>query len=129
MNEIDPKITSWLKQFESNIRNREYEIAFPLYAQNAVAFGTRVNYSSDMNEYAKYQWNTIWDKSRDFTFVDVLNSGHSGELYFCSTLWTNLTNIDGIETMRKGRASFVFRESKDGLICIHSHFSESPNIA
>ena len=129
MKDVEPKITAWLKQFESNVRNREYDIAFPLYAPNAVAFGTRVNHLSDMSEYAKNQWNNIWDKSRDFTFVDILNSGHDGQLFFCSTLWTNLTNIDGIETTRKGRASFVFQDGKDGLICIHSHFSESPTIA
>lgn len=126
MNRVEPEIGAWLDQFASNVQNREYEIAFPLYDKNAVAFGTRVNHLSDMSEYAKYQWHNIWNRSRNFTFTDILSSGTDGDLYFCSTLWSTQTVVKETELTRTGRATFIFKKTNGSLICIHSHFSESP---
>lgn len=129
MNTVAPEIESWLRKFEEYIRNRQYEAAFPLYSKDAVAFGTRVNHLSDMSEYATYQWHKIWDKSKNFTFTEILSSGKDESIYFCATLWSNQTEVDGIEITRTGRATFVFKNTNNSLVCIHSHFSESPTSA
>lgn len=129
MENITPEVESWLQQFEVYVRNQQYQEALPLYESDAIAFGTRVNYLANMIEYASYQWHNIWEKSRNFTFTKVLSSGHDGELFFCSTLWSNQTTINDVEVTRTGRATFVFKKGIKGLVCIHSHFSESPTSA
>jgi ketosteroid isomerase-like protein len=123
------KITKWLSDFSSSIRGRDFVSASKLHVDDAVMFGTKVIYSRCLSEYSKNQWEKIWNSSRDFEFTEVLIERIEPGLAFCATLWKNQTYINGIEKERFGRATFVFRLEGDELLCIHSHFSESPNHA
>jgi ketosteroid isomerase-like protein len=122
-------IQKWLTDFQDAIRSRNYEFGLTLHQPSAHMFGTRVRHSNNTSEYSELQWLQIWDKSRDFTFVEILDEYESNELSYCATTWKNTTSIDGVEVIRNGRATFVFAKKTNLLKCIHSHFSEDPNHA
>lgn len=123
---MDELVKTWLEEYQEAIRSGNTETALPLFAENCVFFGTRVNWSRYLPEYAKKQWQLIWSASRDFEFTEVLNVSEFGESAYCAVLWKNTTKIDGKEIERFGRATFVFQIQGDQFVAIHSHFSESP---
>jgi len=119
-------IDHWLINFQNAIRSKDYLAALDLFDDEAIMFGTRINFSTALEEYAKNQWLQIWENSQNFTFTQVLKLLSAGELAWLATLWTNETNTgSGIE-FRSGRATFVLQNQNGNWICVHSHFSETP---
>jgi ketosteroid isomerase-like protein len=119
-------VKAWLEEYQKVIVSGVTDDALPLFAENATLFGTRVIWSKNLHEYAKKQWNPIWSKSKDFEFTEILTVSDFGGSAYCAVLWKNTTKIDGEETERFGRATFVLEIQDDSLVAIHSHFSESP---
>lgn len=123
---MDELVKTWLEEYQKAIRSGVTEDALPLFAENSTLFGTRVNWSKYLPEYAKKQWDPIWSTSKDFEFTEILNISDFGGSAYCAVLWKNTTKIDGEDVARFGRATFVLEIRDDSFVAIHSHFSESP---
>lgn len=119
-------IESWLSLFEKAVREVSYDTGFTLYNANPTLFGTRVVVSGNLEEYCSNQWRGIWEKSHDFSFTEVLAAQASGEMGYAVVLWSNITDINGQEVFREGRATFIFAIKGNQANCVHSHFSEFP---
>lgn len=119
-------IREWLVQFEKFVREKNFEEAKKLYTSTPALFGTRVNVSTDIEEYYQFQWSKIWNTSELFSISEVVHIGSGIDFSFAAVLWTNTTFMDDTRAERSGRATFVF-EIEDGVCrAAHSHFSESP---
>jgi ketosteroid isomerase-like protein len=114
-------ILSFLNEFEKCVVNKDYSAAKNLYSKSAKNFGTRVDFSSSIDDYVERQWNAVWEISRNFRFNDLLFCDES--LNYCLVTWQNETLIDSLFTLRQGRATFIFDKSQRELLCVHSHFS------
>jgi ketosteroid isomerase-like protein len=123
---MDELVKTWLEEYQAAIQSGDVEEGFPLFAENATLFGTRVNWSRYLPEYAKKQWHPIWSTSNNFVFSEILTISSFGESAYCAVLWKNTTKINGLETERFGRATFVLQIQDGNFVAIHSHFSESP---
>ena len=119
-------ILNWLTTFEKFVREKNFEDAKLLYKDSSTLFGTRVEYSRDIEHYKKFQWSNIWNTSENFAISQVVQIESGDTLSFAAVLWTNTTSLDDVKVQRSGRATFVY-EIQDGIArAIHSHFSESP---
>jgi hypothetical protein len=120
------EILDWLTTFEKFVREKNFEDAKLLYKDSSTLFGTRVEYSTDIEHYQKFQWSNVWDTSENFTISQVVQMDSDDTLAIAAVLWTNTTSLDDVKVQRSGRATFVY-EIQDGIPkAIHSHFSESP---
>jgi ketosteroid isomerase-like protein len=120
------QILEWLRNFEKCVRKKNFEDAKQLYTATPVLFGTRVQVSTDIEEYYQFQWLKIWNTSENFAISEVIHIGSGADYSFAAVLWTNTTQIHDKQIERSGRATFVF-EIEDGVYrAAHSHFSESP---
>ena len=119
-------ILVWLRKFEKFVRERNFEDAKLLYQGSPTLFGTRVEHSTDIEYYYKFQWSKIWNQSENFSITQVVQIESGIPFSLAAVLWTNTTFIDELKVERSGRATFVY-EIEDGVPkAIHSHFSESP---
>jgi ketosteroid isomerase-like protein len=116
-----------LADFETAVRSRDFEAGANLYEASGVFFGTRVPHSSELNDYMRGQWESIWPHSKDFRFTNVMTVSGGGSIAFCAVTWANKTQVDSLSVSRTGRATFVFSVSGNALRAVHSHFSETPH--
>jgi ketosteroid isomerase-like protein len=123
---MDELVKTWLEEYQTAIQSGDAEEGLPLFAENATLFGTRVNWSRYLPEYAKKQWQPIWSTSNSFEFTEILTISAFGESAYCAVLWKNITKLNGVETERFGRATFVLQIQDENFVAIHSHFSEFP---
>jgi ketosteroid isomerase-like protein len=123
---VHKDVSTWLDAFQNAVRERNFDRGLELYAETPVLFGTRVRVSDNTREYLEAQWKPIWNSSDGFEFTEVLQVEQSENLVTCATIWANVTEIDGQKVSRRGRATFVFRKTDQGLIAVQSHFSEDP---
>ena len=120
------EILEWLRLFEKYVREKEFDKAKAMYKKSSDLFGTRVTYSSDIEEYQQLQWSKIWNVSEHFTIDKLIKTGVGDPYSFAVALWRNTTVVDQKKIERSGRATFVFEAEEGKLRAIHSHFSDSP---
>lgn len=123
---MEELVKTWLEEYESAVRSGSPEDGLPLFAENAVVFGTKVNWSRYVPEYAKKQGEPVFGGSQDFEITEVLSVVPMGEAAFCAVLWKDTTTEQGQDKERFGRASFVLQIQDESFVAIHSHFSEFP---
>ncbi len=121
---MNTQILGWLNAFASAVRSKDYRLGKNLYYENSINFGTKTNYSKNIEEYSQLQWEIIWDSSRDFNFIEILDSSLNDNIGYCLVTWSNITKVKLKETFREGRATFIFKFFDGKLLAIHSHFSE-----
>ena len=69
---MDELVKVWLEEYQAAIQSGDAEEGLPFFAENATLFGTRVNWSRYLPEYAKKQWGPIWSTSSNFEFTEIL---------------------------------------------------------
>ena len=123
---MEELVNTWLEEYVSALNSGSVEDGLALFAENAVSFGTSVNWSRYIPEYARKHGEPIFGGSAEFEISEVLSVVPMGESAFCAILWKDKSTEGGSSTERTGRASFVLQIQDENFVAIHSHFSEFP---
>lgn len=123
-----PEIRRWFEEFEACVRAVDFERGRSYFVEDAVAFGTRADVVSGLDNLVRHQWQGIWGNIRDFAFrLDQLHGGADGNLAWGVAPWTSTGfDRDGNPFPRPGRATVVFRRVGDRWLAQHTHFSLNP---
>ncbi|HLZ10598.1 MAG TPA: nuclear transport factor 2 family protein [Chloroflexota bacterium] len=122
------EIEQWFETLQSCCRAVDYATARGIFAEDVVAFGTRANVVSGLDNVQENQWMGVWPRIRDFTFdLNQLRWGWSGEEGWGVVTWTSTGfHADGTPYARPGRATVIFARRDKRLLAIHTHFSQTP---
>jgi ketosteroid isomerase-like protein len=121
----------FLEEMQTCVRAVNFERARPLFADDAVAFGTYAAVVHGRERLEREQWRQVWPRIREFTFrldeVECLGS----ERALCVVVpWDSLgTHADGSTFSRPGRATLLLEPRDDRWVATHSHFSLAPTDA
>jgi ketosteroid isomerase-like protein len=121
----------FLLEMQSCVRAVDFPRARPLFANDAVAFGTYATVVTGRDRLEEQQWRNVWPTIRDFTFrTDEMVCLGTAEALCVIVPWDSLgTRGDGSTFSRPGRATLLL-EPRDGrLVATHSHFSLAPRPA
>ncbi len=125
------KALKWLAEWERLINAVDFAGARPYFAENVVSFGTYAEVLYGLDQLEALQWRKIWPTIADFKFEEptILLFEDDPGIATIVVLWHSRgkTTKDGWYR-RKGRATLVLKDGKDGLRCIHSHLSMEPGI-
>jgi hypothetical protein len=123
---MDELVKTWLEEYQEAIRSGKPEDALPLFAENAVVFGTNVNWSRYVPEYAKKQGEPVFGGSTDFEITQTLSTVQMDESAYVAILWKDKVVVQGQTKDRYGRATFGLQIQDETFVAIHSHVSEFP---
>ena len=121
-------VRGWFRQLERCVRATDYDAARPIFAAEAVGFGTYGAILEGLDALVAGQWSKVWPNIGGFTFnLDTLRWGADGELAWAICLWDSEgRRPDGTTFPRPGRATVVLRRGGTGWQALHTHFSLIP---
>jgi ketosteroid isomerase-like protein len=128
---VKAEALEWLKQWERLINEVDFKGARPLFAESVVSFGTFAEVLHGLDQLEALQWRKVWPTITEFRFEkpDILTFKDDPGIATLVVLWRSKgKNKNGGWYRRKGRATLVLKDGKDGLRCIHSHLSMEPGI-
>src|ERR1035437_6672981 len=117
-------IVRWFGTLQTCCRAVDYATARGIFAEDVVAFGTRADIGSGLDNLQANQWSGVWAKIRDFTFdLSQLRWGGpaDGGLGVVPRTPT-VFRPDGTPFPRPGRAPVLFVRREGGLLAIHTRF-------
>jgi ketosteroid isomerase-like protein len=119
---------AFLTEMQTCVRAVDFERARPLFAEDAVAFGTYATVISGRDRLEQEQWRNVWPNIRDFTFrLDDLHCLGEASQICAVVTWDSLgTRPDGSTFQRPGRATLLLAERDGRWVAQHSHFSLAP---
>ncbi len=118
----------WLTDFQACVRAVDYERARPMFAEDAVGFGTYAAVVVGQPSLEREQWRNVWWRIRDFTFRLADLHCFGDEHALCAILpWDSLgVRPDGSTFERPGRATIMLMPRDSRWVAVHSHFSLAP---
>jgi ketosteroid isomerase-like protein len=121
-------IEAWFQTLQRCVRAVDYETARGIFAEDVVAFGTRADVVSDLDNLQADQWSRVWPAIRDFTFdLSQLHWSWSGDSGWAVITWTSTGfRADSTPFHRPGRATVIFGHYNGRVVARHTHFSLSP---
>jgi ketosteroid isomerase-like protein len=119
---------AFLTEMQTCVRAVDFQRARPLFAEDAVAFGTYAAVISGRDRLEQEQWRNVWPNIRDFTFrLDELHClGDANHIGVVVTWDSRGTRPDGSTFDRPGRATLLLAERDGRWVALHSHFSLAP---
>jgi ketosteroid isomerase-like protein len=125
-------IAAWYDHWGDLVADVNFKAARPLFAEDAIAFGSRVEMVTSQEALERDQWRAVWPSIEDYRFdtstLEVVTSPDRlmamGALIFRSTG----LHADGKKFERNGRATVTLMRNAVGApwICTHSHVSLKP---
>jgi ketosteroid isomerase-like protein len=122
-------VRRWFKRLADCVQAVDYEAAYPLFAEDLIAFGTFNDFVSERPTVVREQWMNVWPTIRNFrwrldgaqTIVSPDRLSAVGMAIFDSDGF----NQDGSVFDRRGRATVAFARSDIGAawIAVHTHMS------
>ena len=124
----DQDALTWLREFETACRARDFDAGRLMFAQDAVAFGTWAMAVHGLANIEREQWRNVWPRIRDFTFEREPVVCASGDTAWIAAGWqSEATGADGRPFPRPGRATFILARRNGRWQCVHSHVSLRPS--
>ena len=122
----DREVTTWLREFETACRERNFAAARLMFSDDALAFGTWARAVRGLDNVEREQWRNVWPRIREFRF-DEPTIRVAGDSAWIAAEWsTEATGPDGKAFKRPGRGTFVLARRDGRWRCVHSHFSLLP---
>ena len=125
-------VADWIGHWGKLVADVNFKASRPLFAEDAVAFGSKVEMMRSQAELEREQWRAIWPTIEDYRYdlstLEVVMSPDRlmamGAVIFRSTG----LHADGKKFERNGRATVTLMRSAIGApwICTHSHVSLKP---
>ena len=127
--ELHDRVREWFARFGECCAAVDYETAAALFADDVVAFGTRMDMVSGLESLMAHQWKGIWPNIREFRFdLESLRTGGDDGFAWGVCLWTSIGFAeDGGSFSRPGRATVILESREAGWIATHTHFSLFPD--
>ena len=123
-------IKDWFDQWGAHVAAKEFEAARALFDQDALGFGTWMDYVEGLDQLEGQQWRSVWPTIRDFHHRtdDSLQVTVSPDRLMAVglVLWTSEgSHQDGQSFSRPGRTTGIFKRAAIGEAwkCIHTHVS------
>jgi ketosteroid isomerase-like protein len=121
------EVMTWLHEFESACRGRDFETGRRMFAEDALAFGTYATAVRGLDNVEREQWRNVWPRIRDFRFEERPTVHAAGDAAWVAAEWSSeATAPDGKPFRRPGRATFVLSRRAGRWVCAHSHVSLLP---
>jgi ketosteroid isomerase-like protein len=125
-------VGAWLKNWGDLVAEVNFKASRPLFAEEAVAFGSKVEMMTSQAQLEAEQWRAIWPSIENYLYdLSTLELDVSpdrlmavGMIIFRSTG----LHADGKTFERNGRATVTLMRASVGTpwICTHSHVSLKP---
>jgi ketosteroid isomerase-like protein len=125
-------VADWYERWSGYVAAVDFMPARELFAEDAIAFGTKVEMMASQPQLEREQWRSVWPSIEDFRFdtstLQVVMSPDRlmamGALIFRSTG----LHPDGQKFERNGRSTVTLMRTAVGAswICTHSHISLKP---
>lgn len=126
-------VRAWVAAWGDEVASVDLSAGRRRFDADAVAFGTRADVVSGLDQIATEQWEHVWGKIADFSFaVDelVVQIADDASLAVAIVPWTSTGfHQDGSSFDRPGRATIVLRpgrshgETGPAWFALHTHFS------
>ena len=127
-------ITEWLERFARCVRERDFAGARVLFAPEARAFGTCVEYAEGREDLIARQWSETWPHTRGFRFLDapvILEPAEDDSLVCVLALWESEgLDANGRTFARRGRSTTILRRTASAperYVAVHTHYSKTPD--
>jgi ketosteroid isomerase-like protein len=129
--QLQDDVLGWFRQLERCVRTVDYAGARPIFADEAVGFGTYGAMLDGLEALVEGQWMNIWPNIQGFTFdASTLRCGADGALVWGICRWDSVgKDPDGTEFDRPGRATVILTRRDGQLKALHTHFSLVPRPA
>lgn len=126
--ELHDAVREWFTRFGDCCAAVDYETAVSLFADDVVAFGTRMDIVAGLESLVVHQWKQIWPNIREFRFdLKSLRTGGDEGLAWGVCLWNSIGSAeDGGSFARPGRATVILEHREGRWIATHTHFSLFP---
>jgi ketosteroid isomerase-like protein len=125
-------VGDWFAQWGDMVARVDFKSARPIFADDAVAFGSVTEMMTSQDALEAQQWRQVWPTIEDYRYdlstLEVIMSPDRlmavGAVIFRSTG----LNEDKSKFVRNGRASAVLMRTAVGApwICTHTHVSLKP---
>ena len=125
-------VAEWYDRWSGHVAAVDFAPAREMFAEDAVAFGTKVEVMTSQPQIEREQWRSVWPSIQDFRFdtstLEVITSPDRlmamGALIFRSAG----LHSDGQKFERNGRSTVTLMRSAVNApwICTHSHISLKP---
>jgi ketosteroid isomerase-like protein len=125
-------VGEWLKWWGERVADVDFEAVRPHFAEDAIAFGSRVEMMTSQPELERDQWRMVWPTIEDYRYdldtLEVVTSPDRlmamGAVIFRSTG----LHKDGSKFERNGRCTVALMRPAVGApwACTHSHVSLKP---
>jgi ketosteroid isomerase-like protein len=127
--QLRDEVLGWFRHLERCVRAVDYSGARPIFAEEAVGFGTYGAMLDGLDALVAGQWQNIWPNIQDFTFdPETLRFGADGALVWAICRWDSLgKDADGRPFDRPGRATVILTRRDGQLKALHTHFSLVPH--
>ena len=131
------EVADWFRHLERCVRAVDFDAARPIFAEEAVGFGTYGAMLDGLDALVAGQWQQIWPNIEGFTFdLDTLRFGAAcpdeggGSLVWAICRWDSVGHDAGGGTFdRPGRATVILERRQGVLKALHTHFSLVPRPA
>lgn len=120
-------VKTWLAEFQTAVRARDFATGRRMFAADAVAFGTWARAVSGLDNIEREQWRNVWPRISDFTFeaTPVIRAA-ADTAWIAASWWSGATGPDGAPLRREGRATFILARQEGRWVAAHSHVSLLP---
>jgi ketosteroid isomerase-like protein len=125
-------VADWLSVWGERVADVDFKAVRPMFAEDAIAFGSRVEMVTSRDALEREQWRAVWPSIEDYRYdldtLEVVTSPDRlmamGAVIFRSTG----LHQDGRKFERNGRATVTLMRPAIGAswICTHSHVSLNP---
>ena len=122
-------IRRWFKSLQDCVVAVDYKAAYPLFAEDMVAFGTFSDFVTGRNAAEREQWRNVWPTIRNFRWrlegVKALVSPDRLSAVGLAVWDSDGFDRDGLRFDRRGRATVAFKRGAlgDPWVAAHTHMS------
>lgn len=132
MEEDRRSVADWVARWGDLVADVNFKAVRPMFADDAIAFGSKVEMMTSQAELEREQWRAVWPSIEDYRYdlstLEVVTSPDRlmamGAVIFRSTGLRD----NGKKFERNGRATVTLMRASIGApwICTHSHVSLKP---
>lgn len=125
-------VGDWCARWGEFVADVNFKAARPLFAEDAVAFGSKIEMMKSQAELERDQWRAIWPTIEDYRYdlstLEVVTSPDRLMAMAAVLFRSTGLHADGNRFERNGRATVTLMRSAVGApwICTHSHISLKP---